>query len=39
VREKAFRTSCVGMKAAGPFRVGPLREFGPYYVRARRLAA
>jgi uncharacterized protein (DUF2236 family) len=39
VREMAFRTLCVGMKASGPFRVGPLREFGPYYVRARRLAA
>jgi uncharacterized protein (DUF2236 family) len=34
----AFAALCVGLKASGPFRVGPLREFGPYYVRWRRQA-
>jgi uncharacterized protein (DUF2236 family) len=38
-RAAAFRTLCLGMKAAGPLRFGPLREFGPFYVRARRLGA
>ncbi|WP_445149741.1 oxygenase MpaB family protein [Baekduia sp. Peel2402] len=34
----AFAALCMGLKASGPLRVGPLREFGPHYVRWRRRA-
>jgi len=34
----AFAALCVGLKASGPLRVGPLRAFGPHYVRWRRAA-
>jgi uncharacterized protein (DUF2236 family) len=34
----AFRALAAGARASGPFRFGPLRNFGPHYVRWRRRA-
>lgn len=34
----AYAALRVAARASGPFRVGPLREFGPAYVRMRRTA-
>jgi uncharacterized protein (DUF2236 family) len=35
---RRFRTLAAASRRAGPVVRGPLREFGPYYVRARRKA-
>lgn len=36
--ELAFRAVAAGSRAVGPLVRGPLREFGPFYVKARRTA-
>lgn len=36
--ERAFRLLAATSRASGPLVVGPLREFGPYYLRWRREA-
>ncbi len=35
---RRFRAMAAASRASGPLMVGPLREFGPHYVRFRRAA-
>jgi uncharacterized protein (DUF2236 family) len=37
-RQRAFHALSLGARTSGPFLFGPLRNFGPHYVRWRRRA-
>jgi uncharacterized protein (DUF2236 family) len=38
LHERAFRLLAAASRASGPLMIGPLREFGPHYLRWRRTA-